>query len=120
VRAARRALNATSARGHPLWLTELGWSARGPTSRYRAAGDTHAERERTQARYLRTAYRKLFDTSRDYGVRGAFWFSLADYRRRPGSADRWYHYSGLFDRGGAPRLAWKAMKCVTGAGTCRY
>lgn len=121
VRLARRALNRTPARGRRLWLTEMAWSARGPASRYQAPGSTLAERERMQARYLRKAYRRLFDASSDYGVYGAAWFTLADFvPRRRRTDNKWYHHSGLFRSGGAPRPAWTAMKCVTGAGTCRY
>ena len=117
VRSARQALNRTSARARPLWLTEMGWSAGGPYSKFLAPGPEH---QKAQASYLRITYRRLFETARSYGVHGAVWFSLADFAPRRPTRDRWFHHTGLFVRPGVPRVSWRAMRCVTGAGTCRY
>lgn len=120
VRLARRGVSPTAARALPMWLTEVGWSTGGPLGRYRAPGSTLVERERNQARYLREAYRGLFGTADSLRIRGATWFSLADPRFTSPVPDMWYHHSGLFREDGATKPAWKAMKCVTAAGTCLY
>lgn len=121
VRLARLGVSSTAARALPIWLTEVGWSTGGPLRRYRAPGSTLAERERSQARYLREAYRRLFEFSGRLRVRGAIWFRFADLHLASPHRDMWYHHSGLFRENGLdPKLAWRAMRCVTGTGTCRY
>jgi polysaccharide biosynthesis protein PslG len=121
VRLARRGVSSTAARALPMWLTEVGWSTGGPLRRSRAPGSSLAEREHNQARYLREAYRRLFESSDRLRVRGATWFSLADLHLASPHRDMWYHHAGLFREDGVtPKLAWRAMRCVTGTGSCRY
>jgi len=108
VRDARRA-----AKSRPLWLTEFGWSSSGPSSTFRVS-------ESTQARYLRETYRKLLAERSSLGIHGAVWFNLADKRPPSSSQNAWYYHTGLFRTSGAHKRSWKAMNCVTGAGTCSY
>jgi len=109
VRQARSAVNRSKPR--PIWLTEFGWASAGPSSTFRVS-------EATQARYLRETYRKLLAERKPLGVMGAIWFNLVD--QRPPAKDAWYYHTGLFKLNGRQKTSWKAMKCVTGGGTCRY
>ena len=109
VRAARTSLNKYRPKS-PIWLTEFGWASSGPDSTFKVS-------PATQAQYLRLTYRKLWAEPR-LGVQSAMWFNLVD--QTPPAKDAWYYHTGLFKRDGTEKTSWKAMKCVTGAGTCRY
>jgi len=100
--------NGDAAKG--VWMTEIGWNtgSRRPNScRDGAVAGTRAEgvSERTQARFLKLAYRCL---AGDPGVRVALWFSLQDVGAGAGYGD----HLGLIRKGGKRKPAYKAMREV--------
>ena len=111
VRPFRAALNRLLPRGvyRSLWVTEIGWATGNPDGRFQVS-------QSTQARYLEEFYNKLLAIKTSHRIKGAIWFSLADY---PG-ADWWAERTGLLrsdGRSGKP--SWYRLKCVTGATGCR-
>ncbi|NUT55281.1 MAG: Ig-like domain-containing protein, partial [Thermoleophilia bacterium] len=102
------AANGDAAKG--VWMTEIGWNtgSRKPNScRDGAVAGTRAEgvSERTQARFLKLAYRCL---AGDPEVRVALWFSLQDVGGGAGFGD----HLGLIRKGGKRKPAYKAMREV--------
>ena len=100
--------NGDGAKG--VWMTEIGWGtgSRKPRScRDGAVAGTRAEgvSERTQARFLRLAYRCL---AADPAVRVALWFSLQDVGKGAGYGD----HLGLIRSSGKRKPAFKAMRKV--------
>jgi hypothetical protein len=96
--------------GKGVWMTEIGWNtgSRKPNScRDGAVAGTRAEgvSERTQASYLKLAYRCL---AGDPEVRVALWFSLQDV----GSGAGYGGHLGLIRRGGRRKPAFQAMRAV--------
>jgi Bacterial Ig domain len=102
------AANGDGAKG--VWMTEIGWNtgSRKPNScRDGAVAGTRAEgvSEKTQARFLKLAYRCL---AGDPEVRVALWFSLQDVGAGAGYGD----HLGLIRKGGTRKPAYKAMREV--------
>ena len=100
--------NGDGAKG--VWMTEIGWNtgSRKPRScKDGAVAGTRAEgvSEKTQARFLRLAYRCL---AADPAVRVALWFSLQDVGRGAGYGD----HLGLIRTGGKRKPAFAAMRKV--------
>ena len=100
--------NGDGAKG--VWMTEIGWGtgSRKPRScRNGAVAGTRAEgvSEKTQARFLRLAYRCL---AADPAVRVALWFSLQDVGHGAGYGD----HLGLIRKSGKRKPAFKAMRKV--------
>ena len=91
-----------------IWMTEIGWNtgSQAPNScRDGAVAGTRAEgvSERTQAGFLRLAYRCL---AADRYVRVALWFSLQDVGHGAGYGD----HLGLIRTNGRPKPAYTAMR----------
>ena len=100
--------NGDGAKG--VWMTEIGWGtgSRKPRScRNGAVAGTRPEgvSEKTQARFLRLAYRCL---AADPAVRVALWFSLQDVGHGAGYGD----HLGLIRKSGKRKPAFKAMRKV--------
>src|SRR5215211_609045 len=100
--------NGDAAKG--VWMTEIGWNtgSRKPGScKDGAVAGTRAEgvSEKTQARFLKLAYRCL---AGDPEVRVALWFSLQDVGAGAGYGD----HLGLIRKGGKRKPAYKAMRAV--------
>lgn len=96
--------------GKGIWMTEIGWntgSRRPGSCRSGAVAGTRAEgvSERTQARFLRLAYRCL---AADPFVHVALWFSLQDVGRGAGFGD----HLGLIRPNGRRKPAFAAMRAV--------
>jgi Big-like domain-containing protein len=96
--------------GKGVWMTEIGWNtgSRKPRScKDGAVAGTRAEgvSERTQAAFLKLAYRCL---AADPAVRVALWFSLQDVGTGAGYGD----HLGLIRRGGKRKPAFRAMREV--------
>jgi hypothetical protein len=96
--------------GKRIWMTEIGWNtgSRKPRScRSGAVAGTRPEgvSERTQARFLKLAYRCL---AADPYVHVALWFSLQDVGRGAGYGD----HLGLIRTGGTRKPAFRAMRAV--------
>jgi hypothetical protein len=96
--------------GKGIWMTEIGWntgSRRPGSCRDGAVAGTRAEgvSEKTQARFLKLAYRCL---GADPAVRVALWFSLQDVGGGAGYGD----HLGLIRKGGKRKPAYKAMRAV--------
>src|SRR3954471_15785869 len=93
-----------------VWMTEIGWnngSRRAGSCRDGAVAGTRAEgvSEKTQARFLKLAYRCL---AADPAVRVALWFSLQDVGRGAGYGD----HLGLIRADGSRKPAYRAMRRV--------
>jgi hypothetical protein len=106
--------------GKGIWMTEIGWNtgSRKPGScGDGAVAGTRAEGvgEKTQARFLKLAYRCL---AADPAVRVALWFSLQDVGGGAGYGD----HLGLIRKGGRRKPAYRAMRKVrngkVGAARC--
>ena len=96
--------------GKGIWMTEIGWNtgSRKPRScKDGAVAGTRAEgvSEKTQARFLKLAYRCL---AADPAVRVALWFSLQDVGVGAGYGD----HLGLIRTGGKRKPAYRAMRKV--------
>jgi polysaccharide biosynthesis protein PslG len=92
-----------------LWVTEIGWATGPADGRFQV----HPHR---QARNLEEFYNKLLSVRSSWRIKGAFWFSLADY---PG-ADVWAERTGLLESDGqTAKPSWFTLKCVTGVSGCR-
>jgi polysaccharide biosynthesis protein PslG len=102
---ARRAMRASlGGSTKPLFITEFGWATGGRSG----LSTTRA----TQADKLREAYRQLLDRRERYRLLGAYWFTFRDRRPKPWLIDWWGWYSGLFDRYGRPKPAWREFRLV--------
>jgi hypothetical protein len=106
VRRARRAMTGAGDGAKPLRITELGVASDGLR---RSPYDKGAE---GQAIYLFDAYRLLLSRRDRWRIGGVDWFSWRDT-----AGDDPYcvfcQYSGLFDAGGSPKPAWRAMRAVS-------
>src|SRR5215210_6660987 len=102
------AANGDAAKG--VWMTEIGWntgSRRAGSCKDGAVAGTRAEgvSEKTQARFLKLAYRCL---AADPAVRVALWFSLQDV----GPAFGYGGHLGLVRTNGTRKPAYRAMRAV--------
>jgi hypothetical protein len=104
--------------GRSIWMTEIGWntgSRKARSCRDGAVAGTRPEgvSEKTQARFLKLAYRCL---KADPYVDVALWFSLQDVAGGTGYSD----HLGLVRRSGSRKPAFKAMREVAnGSGVTR-
>jgi len=108
VRPFRTTLNRLLPRGvyRGLWITEIGWATGKPDGRFQVSSST-------QASYLQSFYSKLLAIRKSHRIKGAIWFSLADYDDQSWWAER----TGLITRNGTKKPSWFRLKCVTGAST---
>lgn len=108
VRPFRTTLNRLLPRGvyRGLWITEIGWATGKPDGRFQVSSST-------QASYLQSFYSKLLAIRKSHRIKGAIWYSLADYDDQSWWAER----TGLITRNGTKKPSWFRLKCVTGAST---
>jgi hypothetical protein len=97
--AARRMLDRSGRRRTKIWVTELGWSDRGPRSRFRAG-------RRGQARLIESAFRALEKNRKRLKLRGVVYHSWMDGEPyAPRFKDFWGLHTGLLRLDGAPKPA---------------
>ncbi len=97
VRGIRTVMDGAGDRAKPIWVTELGWSTKGPP------GWALVTSKGGQARKLDSSLRKLIARRHRYRLRAVVWFSWRDHRDRQ---CRWCGGSGLLTRSGKPKPAW--------------
>jgi hypothetical protein len=91
-----------------LWVTEIGWSSRGPKS------NPIIKNPKGQARMLTKAFTLLRDKRTQWHIAGVNWYSWRDVS--PSQAPCQFCYgSGLLSKDGKPKPAWGAFKGFTGA-----
>ena len=99
LRAARRMLDRSGRKRTKIWVTELGWSDRGPRSRFRAG-------RRGQARLIESAFRALEKNRKRLKLRGVVYHSWMDGEPyAPRFKDFWGLHTGLLRLDGAPKPA---------------
>ncbi|HXS46811.1 MAG TPA: glycosyl hydrolase, partial [Solirubrobacterales bacterium] len=91
--------------GKGLWITELGWSSKHPTS-----GNSFAKGMQGQAIQLRGAFRALLANQGKWHLKRVYWFSVDDLKGACNFCDG----SGLFSKGFIPKPAWKAFVAFSG------
>ncbi len=104
VKDARAVTRAYGDAATPLWITEVGWSTKGPKS------EELVTSPKKQAKYLRTTMRKLTRAREPLKIELASWFTYLDGQR----ICRWCRGSGLFKKNGKPKPAWKSFVSLTG------
>ncbi len=104
VKDARAVTRAYGDAATPLWITEFGWSTKGPKS------DQLVTTRRKQAKYLRKTMRKLTRAREPLNIELASWFTYLDGQR----ICKWCRGAGLFKKNGKPKPAWKKYVSVTG------
>jgi polysaccharide biosynthesis protein PslG len=92
--------------GVPLWLTEIGWSTKGPRDHYLVTS------RRGQAKRLKRTYKILARMREPYGIRAATWFSYRDGWSQ-GYCD-WCGGAGLLKKNRKPKPAWKRYAKLAG------
>jgi hypothetical protein len=98
VRGVRKVMNARQHAKAGIWVTELGWSDRGPKGQFRAG-------QKGQGREIRAAVRELWRTRRALRLRGFVYFNWQDAPPYPGGKDFWGLYTGLVQRDGRAKPA---------------
>ncbi|MEJ7784393.1 MAG: hypothetical protein WKF96_06285 [Solirubrobacteraceae bacterium] len=87
-----------------LWVTEMGWSDRGPGSTYKAG-------VKGQARYIGGAIKAFARNRARLKLRGFVYYSWRDGRPyAPKFQDFWGLHTGLLNRRGKPKPAFTAFK----------
>jgi exo-beta-1,3-glucanase (GH17 family) len=85
-----------------LWVTEVGWAARGPKS------NPYVKGLDGQARVLARALSEYKRRARTLNLRGVFWYSWRDKKGGEAICD-WCGYAGLRTKQGEPKPAWEAF-----------
>jgi hypothetical protein len=89
----------------PLWITEIGWSTKGPKD-----SDQVTSRKGQGKRLAKVM--KMFTSLRNsLGIKLASWFA---YKDAATSLCVWCHGTGLFDNEDRPKPAWRKYVGVTG------
>lgn len=92
-----------------LWVTEMGWSDRGPGSTFRAGPRGQGQRIRRTLAALNRARRSL-------NLRGVIYYSWRDGRPyAPSFRDFWGLHTGLLRVNGTPKPAFAAFRRATAA-----
>ena len=86
-----------------LWVTEVGWAARGPK------GNPYVKGLNGQARTLARAFKKYKRRARTLRLRGVFWYSWRDIKGGDSICD-WCGHAGLRTKQGEAKPAWDAFK----------
>lgn len=94
----RDVLKANHDLGKGLWITEMGWSSKPPTS----SENTFAKGVNGQAAQLKGAFSLLKSHQRQWNLQRVYWFSVDD---APGSCN-FCDGSGLFAKGFVPKKSW--------------
>lgn len=105
VEATRRVIRRAGDPGAGLWVTELGWAAKGPKS------NPYVKGLRGQARLLARTLGKLDRRARSFRLRGVFWYSWRDKAKGDSICD-WCAHAGLRARDGSAKPAWRAFARV--------
>ena len=109
IRAVRRIMNRFGDVGARIWITEIGWSDKGPKSPFRVGPTKQADLiTRTFGLFKQKWYA--------WGIRGviyAFWKDGHPYP--PQFKDFWGLHTGLFDKKGKPKKAYSAFVHATRA-----
>lgn len=85
-----------------LWVTEVGWAARGPKD------NPYVKGLNGQARVLARAFEEYKSHARTLRLRGVFWYSWRDKKGGESICD-WCGNAGLRTKQGAPKPAWDAF-----------
>ena len=89
----------------PIWITEIGWSIKGPKD------DDQVTNRKGQAKRLVQMMRMLTAVRGTLNIRLASWFTYQDPNFK---ICEWCHGAGLFDNKGNAKPAWKKYVGVTG------
>jgi hypothetical protein len=111
VRSVRSIMRRNGDRRKQLWITELGWATGGKVSKGTRKFKTS---RRGQATRLRRTLAAVLRARRRYRIGMFLWFSWRDRRPQRGERNWWAINTGLFDRVGAAKPAWKAYVKFTG------
>jgi polysaccharide biosynthesis protein PslG len=104
----RRLMNRRGDRRGSIWITELGWGDKGPSSRFIVGANGQASRIAKSFALIRKQRRRL-------RLRGVVYFSWRDGRPyAPHFKDLWGLHTGLLDRDGNPKPAFSAFKRAVG------
>jgi len=95
--------------GKQTWITETGWAS--TKMKYFAP---FAGSPKGQANVLTQLYRGLISRRKSQKIGAVMWFSWRDRRLAKGEKDGWVTHTGLFQIGGKPKPAWKALVKITG------
>jgi hypothetical protein len=94
-----------------IWVTELGWATGGKVSRGTRAFKTS---KKGQAARLRQAFGALLRARGRYRIGMGVWFAWRDRAQFPRERNWWAINTGLFDRRGKPKPAWRTFAKVAG------
>lgn len=92
--------------GVPLWLTEIGWSTKGPKDHYLVTS------RKGQAKRLKRTYKILTRMREPYGIQAATWFSFRDGWTE--SYCEWCRGAGLLKKNRKPKPAWRRYAKLAG------
>jgi hypothetical protein len=88
----------------PTWITEVGWSTEGPKS------EELVTTRKKQGKYLQKTMRMLTGLRDSLKIQLVSWFTYLDGQR----ICAWCHGSGLFDKKGKAKPAWRKYVSITG------
>jgi hypothetical protein len=99
---ARRLLDRHGDRKAGMWITEVGWAARGPSD------NPYVKGLDGQARVLSRALSQYKRRARSLRLRGVFWYSWRDLKGGDSICD-WCGHAGLRTKRGEAKPAWDAF-----------
>jgi hypothetical protein len=105
VEAARKVVRRSGDAEVRLWISELGWAAKGPSKNPYVKGLTG------QARLLARTLAKFERRARSFRLRGVFWYSWRDIAGGK-SICEWCAHAGLRAKDGSAKPAWRAFARV--------
>jgi hypothetical protein len=110
VRRQRRIMAHYGDAGKPLFVTEVGWATGGPVS-----GGTRKFKTtiRGQAKKLSSTFGALTRARLRYKIGAILWFSWRDRRRFKGERNWWAIHTGLINRRGKAKPAFRALRNFT-------
>jgi hypothetical protein len=106
VKKIRRTTQAFGDGAVPLWITEFGWSNKGPKDHYLVTN------RKGQAKRLKRTYKILARMRERYGIRAATWFTFRD--GWSASYCEWCRGAGLLKKNRKPKKAWKKLAKLAG------
>lgn len=92
--------------GVPLWVTEMGWSTKGPKDHYLVTN------RKGQAKRLSRTYKILAKMREPYGIEMASWFTFRDGWSK--AYCEWCRGAGLLTKKRKPKPAWKRYAKLAG------
>lgn len=107
IRRTRDAMDQNGDRKTPLWITEFGWGSAPPDGTFNKGLEG-------QKHILRRSFELVLDLRRRWNIGRLFWFQWRD-PQTPVAGCSLCSFTGLFERNGAPKPAWRAFKHFTGA-----